>query len=142
MKTKLYKNIALSFIVINIWTLYNFFDYYNDFTHDKYGMSSMTLFFNFIEGVYVAILFGIAAILLRLTIFRKQKRAILRNNFFYVLTGLFNFNVLVIFLISIIMGFLPLKTGSIGFLLGISIIAGFILFDMFREEKVNELAHI
>ena len=69
MKTKLYKNIALSFIVINIWTLYNFFDYYNDFTHDKYGMSSMTLFFNFIEGVYVAILFGIVAILLRLTIF-------------------------------------------------------------------------
>ena len=46
------------------------------------------------------------------------------------------------FLISIIMGFLPLKTGSISFLLGISIIAGFILFDMFRKEKVNELAHI
>ncbi|SDK45482.1 hypothetical protein SAMN04487935_3436 [Flavobacterium noncentrifugens] len=44
MKTQLYKNIALSFIVINIWTLYSFFDYYNSVVNDQYNMSSMTLF--------------------------------------------------------------------------------------------------
>ena len=134
MKIQLYKNIALSFIVINIWTLYSFFDYYNSVVNDKYNMSSMTLFFNFIESVCAAIAVGILSILLRLTIFKNQKQDIIKNNFFYILAGFFNFNLLTIWIISVIMGFLPIKIGAVCFMLGISTIAIFILFDVFKNQ--------
>ena len=134
MKIQLYKNIALSFIVINIWTLYSFFDYYNSVVNEQYNMSSMTLAFNFIDSVCVAIAVGILSIILRLTIFRKQKQDMLKNNFFYILVGFFNLNLLTIWIISLCMGFLPLKTSALWYMLGISPIAIFILFDVLKKR--------
>ena len=138
MKEQLYKNIAISFIIINIWSLYSFFDYY-DATRDKYDMSSMTLFFNFIGSVTYGIGAGILAILLRLSIFRTKRKMILKNNFFYLFTGLFNLNLLTIWIICILMEFLPAKTEAIYFILGISIITTFILLDVFRKEAVGKM---
>lgn len=139
MKMKLYKNIALSFIVINIWTLYNFFDYYNHLMHDQWGLSGMTLFFNFFESVFAAILVGVLAIILRLTYFRREKQTKLKNSLLYVLTGLFNLNLLVIYCISIIMDFLPLKSEGLYFIIGIFFIAVFILFDLFVKQGKVEI---
>ena len=139
MKTKLYKNIALSFIVINIWTLYNFFDYYNSLMHDQWGLSGMTLFFNYFESVFVAICVGALAVILRLTYFRKQKQTVLKNNLLFVLTGLFNFNLLIIWCISIIMDFLPLKFEGIYFFIGILFITIFVLCDLFVKRKKVEI---
>lgn len=139
MKEQLYKNIALSFVVINIWTLYNFFDYYNDLTHDQWGLSGMTLFFNFMGSVYIGIAVGILAILLRITVFRNQKQAKLKNNFLYVSTGFLNLNFLTIWIISIVMGFLPLKTEAIYFMSAILLISVFILVDIFQKEKSDKI---
>ena len=139
MKTRLYKNIALSFIVINIWTLYNFFDYYNALMHDQWGLSGMTLFFNYFESVFAAICVGVLAIILRLTYFRKQKQILLKNNLLYVLTGLFNLNLLVIWCIAIVMGFLPLKSEALYFILGTLVITVFILIDLFMKQKNVEI---
>ncbi|GEP52716.1 hypothetical protein FNO01nite_33880 [Flavobacterium noncentrifugens] len=99
----------------------------------------MTLFFNFIESVCAAVAIGILSILLRLTIFKKHKQDILKNNFFYILAGFFNLNLLTIWIISVVMGFLPLKTGALCFMLGISAIAIFILFDVFRKKQMSQL---
>ena len=66
MKEQLYKNIAFTFIAINIWILYSFFDYFNAETNDQYNLSGLTLAFNFIGSVYIGIAVGILAILLRI----------------------------------------------------------------------------
>lgn len=139
MKTKLYKNIALSFIVINIWTLYNFFDYYNDLIHDQWGLSGMTLFFNYFESVFAAICVGVLAVILRLTYFRKQKQTLFKNNLLYVLTGLFNFNLLIIWCIAIIMDFLPFKSEALYLIIGILFISVFILYDLFVKQIEVEI---
>lgn len=138
MRERLYKNIAISFIIINIWSLCSFFDYY-DAMRNKYDMSSMTLFFNFLASVTFAIGAGILAILLRFTIFRTKRKIMLKNNFLYLFIGLFNLNLLIIWIISIVMEFLPVKTESIYFMLGISIITAFILSDICRKENGNNL---
>ena len=63
----------------------------------------------------------------------------LKNNFLYLFIGLFNLNLLIIWIISIVMEFLPVKTESIYFMLGISIITAFILSDISRKENGNHL---
>ncbi|AWA30978.1 hypothetical protein HYN48_13310 [Flavobacterium magnum] len=132
MKERLYKNIALALVAINIWTLYSFFDYYNA---TKYSMSSLTLFFNFIDSVFAALAIGIIAVILRLTIFRTKRKKLLKNNFFYVLCGLFNLNLFIIWIVSLLMKLLPLKLESTYFMLGSLIITIFILFDLFLNKN-------
>ncbi|MBD3584113.1 hypothetical protein [Flavobacterium selenitireducens] len=127
---------TISFILINIWTLYSFFDYYESAT--KYSTGSITLLFNFLDAVMYSIGIGILLILMRLFYFRKNKKSKLKNNFFYVFAGLFNLNISAIWVISICQSLIKIENESLYFVLGNFTIAIFILFDLYIfNQKEN-----
>lgn len=129
------KHTTLSFILINIWTLYNFFDFYSSL---KYSMSELTLYFNFIDGFFGAIGIGIFLILLRVSFFRKKNKFKLKNNFFYVFAGIFNLNIFIIWVISIFMKIIDIDLGATYFILLNLLISIFILVDIYIfKEKVE-----
>ncbi|TPG36340.1 hypothetical protein [Flavobacterium pectinovorum] len=133
-----FKHVTLSFILIYIWILYNFFAYYNG------SMSSLTLFFNFLAFVALATGVGILLLLLRITFFRKSKQFQLKNNFFYTFVGLFNLNLSIIWIISITMKMINLDFEGLSYVLGNVIIAIFILVDLyyFKEKPEIEIIKI
>lgn len=135
MVEKIFKYSTLSFILINFWTLYLFFDYFTE----KQGMfDSWGLLFNFVNSLFYAV--GLACILLiiRLIFYIKKKQNVLKFNFLYILSGIFSLN-LIIWLICII-----LKVIDIGneFLATISIslflIACFIITDIYKSNFSNK----
>lgn len=134
MRKQHFKHIILSLLVIYIWVLYSFFDYYN-----AGSMNSLTLFFNFLDSVVLASGFGILLILLRITFFRRKKQFKLKNNFFYVLAGLFNLNLSIIWIISIIMKMINLSFDGLYYLLGNVIVALYILVDLYYFKQKTEI---
>ncbi len=121
-----FRNISLSFVLIYIWVLYSFFNYYN-----AGSMSSLTLFFNFLSAVTCAAGIGVTLILLRITFFRKRNQFQFKNNFFYIMTGLFNLNLSIIWIISITLKMINLDFEGLYFVLGNIIPAIFILVDLY-----------
>ncbi|NHM08340.1 hypothetical protein G4D82_14015 [Flavobacterium sp. CYK-4] len=119
-----FKFTTLSLILINVWTLYNFFDYYS--SEVKYSTGSMTLFFNFIGSAMIAAGIGIILILTRISLYKSKYRFKLKNNFFYLLAGLFNIQISIIWLISVIMEFLKFELEGLPYMLGNFTVALFI----------------
>lgn len=133
MDKKHFKYTTLSLILINIWTLYFFFDYYN--ANLKYSMGSLTLFFNFLDFVCYATGAGFLLILLRVTFFRNKNKLKFKHNFFYILTGIFNLYFSIIWIISIIMNYIKF---NLEYTAGNIIVAIFILVDIYAfKEKAN-----
>lgn len=132
---KTYKNISFSLIVIYTWILYNFFDYYNAL---QYSFSKLTLYFNFLNGMFLSVGLGIFLILMRTTFFRKKNIPKIKNNFFYIFAGIFNLNLIIIWLISVIMKIIDFDLGIIYLIFMNLIISIFIFADIYLiKEKTN-----
>ncbi|KQS45826.1 hypothetical protein ASG38_14520 [Flavobacterium sp. Leaf359] len=93
-----YKFIIFSFILINIWTLYGFFDYFTDKDLIFHGLG---LFIFYIYSIFSCLIFGAILILLRILYFKKERKDKLRTNFFYLFTGIFNTYIFIVWLVCL-----------------------------------------
>jgi len=132
-----FKFTTLSFILINVWTLYSFFEYYNN--EVKYATGSMSLLFNFLGSAIIATGIGIVLILTRICLHKSKYRIKLKNNFLYIFAGLFNLNISIIWIISLMMRFLKFEFEGLPYILGNVIVALFILIDIYAIKPKNEV---
>ena len=122
------KNIIFSLLLIYVWALYNFFDYNESL---QYSFSKLTLYFNFLYGIIFSIGLGIILVLLRFTFFRNKKIKKLKNNFLYIFSALFNFNFVVIWVISVVMKIIDLDLGIIYLIFVSLMLSIFIFLDIY-----------
>lgn len=130
MKGRLYKNGFISLVIINFWTLYGFFDYFTD-QHGSFmeGFGVLLFYFN---SLIFSIGIGVLTLLLRVTLFRKQPEK-LKANFFYVFAGIFNLNLFIIWIISLVLKVLEVDQGDLVlFTISTFIIALLIFADVFE----------
>ena len=110
MKEKILTYAVISFVLLNIWTLYLFFDY---FTEKDQILHSLGLFLNFVYTAVVAVVLGGLLLLIRLIFHFSKKANPLEANFFYILSGIFNANIFIIWLISLSLKILELGSGRL-----------------------------
>ena len=110
MKEKILTYALLSFVILNIWTLYLFFDYYTE----KDGIiKGLGLFLNFVYTAVAAVILGGLLLGIRLIFHYRKKANPLRTNFFYILCGIFNLNIFIIWLICISLKILEIGSGRL-----------------------------
>ena len=133
MKQQLFKNVALSFIVINVWTLSLFFNYILEEPGLFHGFGTLVLYlYSLIFGIVI----GTITMLLRIFILKKVKSVNLKNNFFYLFAGVFNLNLFIIWTITILFKILEIDQGEIQeFIICNFILAFIILADIFNLKK-------
>lgn len=130
MKQKIVNYAVLSLIIINVWTLYLFFDY---FIEKDQIMHSLGLFLNFVYSAVAAVVFGGLLLLIRLVVHFTKKRNPFQANFFYVLCGIFNLNIFIIWLISLSLQLIELGSGRLEVCAFMSLlIAILILSDIYK----------
>jgi hypothetical protein len=81
-KNQLYRNATLSFIIINFWSLYCFFDY---FTDEAAFLRGLGVLFDFYFTTLFCLTTGVVLLILRLFVFKKDKGYKLKNNIVYLL---------------------------------------------------------
>ena len=132
MKEQIYKFSTITFVIINIWTLYMFFDY---FTEKSTMLHGLGLYFNFIYSLIYACRLGSVLMIVRLFLYLRKKTNPLKSNFFYIFCGIFNLNLFFIWLICISLNILDIDTGLIIFLaIGSLLISSFIIFDIYKSS--------
>lgn len=129
-----YKFTALSFVLINIWTLYAFFDYFTDNDLMFHGLG---LFFFFWNSIFSCLILGFSLILLRILYFKKNRKHKLRTNFFYIFTGIFNAYVFIIWLICLSLKILLLEIPLTFFMIGNLLISAFIFLDIYYKKDMR-----
>jgi len=133
MKEKLYRNTILSFVLINIWTLYSFFN----FLKGKDGLfgREWDLFIYFGWSLIIGCGAGTILIILR-SIIGKSNKSKIQNNFIYVFAGLFNLNLFTIWLITLILKLINIDWGYIYlFAIFCAIISSYILLDVYKSRN-------
>jgi len=136
-KELIYRNATLSFIVINFWSLYCFFDY---FTDESAFLRGLGVYFDFFFTTLFCITTGVVLLLLRLLVFKKSKAYKLKNNIVYLFVGIFNLNVFVIWIIIFTLQLIQFKIDLIYFPIGNCVLSGIILSDIFElNTKIKEL---
>jgi len=129
-KELIYRNATISFIVINFWSLYCFFEF---FTEQGTLFSGLGVFNTYIMSTLFSLAIGIIVIALRLFIFKKEKKNKLRNNLLYMFSGIFNLNILIIYSITIILDIFRITEGYlVYFAMGNFLISGIIIGDIFE----------
>lgn len=88
MKEKIYKYSVITFLIINLITLYLFYDYLIEKPTMFYGI---WLLINFLHLIVLSLGLGIILLLLRLFFHLSKKKNYLKTNFFYVFSGIFSF---------------------------------------------------
>ncbi len=83
-----YKNLSLTFLIILIWSVYVFFDYFKE--TDREGFIKLTLFFDYYTAAMFSSVLGLINIILRFTRFRKKGNENFKNSIFYILSGYAN----------------------------------------------------
>lgn len=110
MKEKNLTYAVISFVLLYVWTLYLFFDY---FTEKDEIMHSLGLFLNFVYTAVVAVVLGGLLLLVRLIYHYQKKANPLQAHFLYVLSGIFNLNIFIIWLLSVKLNILELGSGRL-----------------------------
>ncbi len=133
MKQQLFKNVALSFIVINVWTLSLFFYYILEEPGLFHGLGTLILYsYSLVFGIVI----GTITLLLRIFIFNKVKSKNLKNNFFYMFAAVFNLNLFIIWTITILFKILEIDQGKIQEFIICNFFIGFIILaDIFNLKK-------
>ena len=133
MKKKIYKYLLLSFILINFWTLYGFFNFFLEAPGWFHGFGVGIFYF---DTLYVSLGIGFVLILLRLALYFLKKKNFLKTNFIYILTGIFNLNLCLIGLISLCLEIFDID--FIPFIVALIIISAIINFDIYKSNFKNE----
>lgn len=132
MREKIFKYSTLSFILINFWTLYLFFDYFTE----KHGMfDGLGLFFQFAYSVVYAVGFSCVLLFIRLIFHLRKKSNPLKTNFFYILCGIFNLNIFIVWSICMALKILEISNGFLAiFVIGSFLISSFIIIDIYKSS--------
>ncbi|OJX51825.1 MAG: hypothetical protein BGO88_03600 [Flavobacterium sp. 38-13] len=133
-----YKFIIFSFILINTWTLYGFFDYFTDKDLIFHGLG---LFIFYIYSIFSCLILGAILILLRILYFKKERKDKLRTNFFYLFTGIFNTYIFIVWVVCLSLKILPINDPLIFYLLGNMVISIFILLDIYYKKNLKTTNH-
>jgi|GEM_PF-2207264 len=138
MSQNFYKQVVLSQLIISIWILYGFFDYLMEDKGVWFPNVGVLVFFlyscMYISGV------GLIVTILRLTWFRKYHRAALVKTFIYVITGVFNGYLAIIWVVSGILGLIEFDNWlSIVFILVALISATTVLYDFYKIRSSENL---
>lgn len=135
MREKIFKYSTLSFILINFWTLYLFFDYFTE----KRGMfEALDLFFQFTGSVIYAVGFSCVLLIIRLFFYLRNKTNPLKTNFFYILCGIFNLNNFIIWSICITLKILEIGNEILAvFMISSLLISCFIIIDIYKSSFRN-----
>ncbi|MFN3755155.1 hypothetical protein [Flavobacterium sp.] len=132
MKQKILTYAVISFAIINVWTLYMFFDY---FIEKDQIMHSLGLFLNFVYTAVAAVVHGSILVLIRLGFYSQKKANPLQANFLYVLSGLFNLNIFIIWAVSLSLNILELGSGRLQITAIASLLLGIvILLDIYKSN--------
>lgn len=135
MKEKILTYAVISFAIINVWTLYLFFDY---FTEKDEIMHSLGLFLNFVYTAVAAVVLGGLLLLIRLVFHYQKKANPLQANFLYVLSGLFNLNIFIIWAVSLSLNILELGSGRLQICAIASLLLAIvILADVYKSYRKN-----
>ena len=110
MKEQLFKNTAITFIIINVWTLSLFFYYILEEPGLFHGFGTLVLY---LYSLYFGIGIGTVTLVLRIFIFKKDKSLKLKGNFFYLFAGIFNLNLSIIYLFTVLFKILDINQGYI-----------------------------
>ncbi|WP_269685489.1 hypothetical protein [Flavobacterium lacustre] len=110
MKEYLFKNATITFIIMNVWTLFLFFNYLLEEPGLFRGLGTLGLY---IYSLVFGILIGIITLLLRILIFRKAKSEKLKTNFFYLFAGVFNLTLFITWLTLVLLKILEVRQGEI-----------------------------
>lgn len=132
MREKIFKYSTLSFILINFWTLYLFFDY---FTEKRGIFEALGLFFQFVGSIMYAVGFSCVLLIIRLIFHLRNKTNPLKTNFFYILCGIFNLNNFIIWSICIILKILEIGNEFLTiFMISSLLISCFIIVDIYKSS--------
>lgn len=137
MKERIYKNAILSLVIINFWTLYGFFDYFTDEHGGMMADFGVLIFYSY--SLYFAIGIGLITLLLRISIFRKQPNK-LKSNFFYLFAAIFNLNLFIIWIISLVLKVLEIAQEVFTLFTILTLIISVSIFaDILIQKKFNIL---
>ncbi|MCF6132514.1 hypothetical protein [Flavobacterium wongokense] len=126
MKEKILIHAVISFVILNIWTLYLFFDYYSEKDGIMHGLG---LFLNFIYSVLFGVVLGGILLLIRLAFHFQKKSNPLQTNFLYLLCAMFNFNVFIIWLTSMSLHMIEVGSGRLEIFAFCSLLLSIIIFS-------------
>ena len=133
MKEQIFKNATITFIIINVWTLFLFFNYLLEEPGLFRGFGTLGLY---LYSMFFGILIGIVILILRVSIFRKDRSGKLKSNFFYLFSGVFNLYLFLIWAILVLLKILAVDQGEVLEIITCNcILSLFILSDMFLLKR-------
>ena len=110
MREKILLYALISLVLINVWSLYLFFDY---FTEKDAILHSLGLFLNFVYTLVTVVVLGGLLLGIRLFFHWQKKANPLQANFLYIFSGIFNLNIFLIWLTSMSLDILELGSGRL-----------------------------
>ncbi len=132
MKEKVLAYSVISLVLLYGWTLYLFFDY---FTEKGIWFHGLGLFFNYVYSAMCAVGLGSLLLIIRLFFYLRGKINPLKSNFFYILCGIFNLNIFIIWLICIILRILEVRADILlSSVISSLLISTFIIQDIYRSN--------
>jgi len=128
-----FKFATISLLLINIWTLYGFFDYYTD--TGMFSGLGLLIFFGY--SLVIACGAGFILLLSRFFFFKKDKKSLMINNFFYMFSGIFNLALFLIWSTALILKMLSIDDGTLFYALLNLIISIVTFIDIYRFRKIS-----
>ncbi|PZR24107.1 MAG: hypothetical protein DI539_01450 [Flavobacterium psychrophilum] len=138
MSQNFYKQVAISQLIVSGWILFAFFDYLMNDKDVFRGLGLLTLFIYssmWVSGI------GLLLVIVRLSWFRKSYKDFLSKKFIYVLTGVFNAYLVVIWIISFGLNQMNLSYFSFGLFL-VSLISAVIILKDFYNPKTEKISDV
>ena len=133
MKAKFFKHATLSLLIIMVWMLYVFFNFYCEERGAFYGIG---LFFNYIYGCFFALFIGLLSIILRAVFSRKSQHHLLRKtDFIFIFSGFFNALIFAVWIVALLLGILTLDNEGIFYFVGNLIICSIIFYSIYTQFK-------
>jgi hypothetical protein len=130
-----FKYATISLLLINIWTLYGFFDYYTEPSGMFHGLGLLIFF---VYSLFFGIGIGIILLLSRTLYFKKEKKNKIINNLFYMFSGIFSLNLFLIWSTAIILKVLSIDD-DITFSAILNLIISTVIFiDIYRFRKISK----
>lgn len=141
MNPKLYINIIISLVLVYAWVLYGFFDY---FAYERGGMfDGIGIFGYFMNTILYMFGFALLLILLRMTLFTKEKRKYLRYHVVYIFAAIFNVNLFIIWLIALCLKLIELQQGYIlPLIVSCGLTSLFIFVDIFKRDITGNASNL
>ena len=134
MKEKVYKYSFIALVIINLITLYLFYDY---FTEKPMLFSGLGIIINFSRLLSFGTGIGFILIVLRIFYHKRKNKNPFKTNFLYIFSGLFGMNLILNWVVSICMGLIRLDSVLNLIVVALFIISNFIIIDIYKSNFKN-----